>query len=198
MTAAAQNPEFSRPIAAADVGLDPVVVILHAEPSECAALARRFGLQGIDSLVVRARYHRVSARDGSGPVVRVEIDLDANVTQLSVVDLEPIEARVEDGGLITEFALEGAADIGLGTVDIGPDDIDPPEHLTDGRFDLGELAAEYLALSLDPYPRAGETDSESSALSEFAPGNADEEEKPFAVLRDWRKKSDGESGGESG
>ena len=100
--------------------------------------------------------------------------------------------------LLRPFALEGAADIGLGTVDIGPDDIDPPEHLTDGRFDLGELAAEYLALSLDPYPRAGETDSESSALSEFAPGNADEEEKPFAVLRDWRKKSDGESGGESG
>ncbi len=32
-------------------------------------------------------------------------------------------------------------------------DEDPPELIEDGRIDLGAVAAEFLALGLDPYPR---------------------------------------------
>ncbi len=30
---------------------------------------------------------------------------------------------------------------------------DPPDPIVNGRIDLGQLAAEFLALGLDPYPR---------------------------------------------
>lgn len=187
MTAESAPDEFSHPVMADRVGTEPVSVALTAGESQRAALAKRFGLQSIDRLAARARYRRVLARDGSGPVVRVEIDFDADVTQLSVVSLEPLATRIEERRLITEYALESDPDSGAAVVDISPDEIDPPEPLINGRFDLGELVAEYFALSLDPYPR--ETAGEVPAPA----GSAEPDDGPFAVLRDWRDKNDQKS-----
>jgi hypothetical protein len=188
MTAETASDDFSHPVKADSVGTEPVSVVLTAGESQRVALARRFGLQRIDRLAARVRYRRVLARDGSGPVIRVEIDLDANVSQLSVVSLEPIQARIEERRLTTEYALESEPESGAAVVDIAPDGIDPPEPLTNGRFDLGALVAEYFALSLDPYPR-------EAAGAYPAPADSDDKDDgPFAVLRAWRDKDDGENG----
>lgn len=187
MSAESAGPEFPHPIRADGVGADPVTVTLIVGERERAALARRFGLHSIDRLEARARYRRVLARDGSGPVVRVEIDIDAEVIQLSVVSLEPIKARIEERRLITEYALDGGPDSTAAVVDISPDEIDPPEPLNKGRFDLGELVAEYFALSLDPYPR------EAAGEAPVPADTAEPEDGPFAALRDWRDKYDQKS-----
>ena len=52
-------------------------------------------------------------------------------------------------------------------------DQDPPDEIVDGKIDLGALAAEFLALGLDPYPRKPGVEfaalaSEGDAGSPFA------------------------------
>ena len=41
---------------------------------------------------------------------------------------------------------------------------EPPDAIVDGKIDLGALAAEFLALGLDPYPRKPGASFESSEL----------------------------------
>ena len=54
-------------------------------------------------------------------------------------------------------------------------DDDEPDPIVDGKIDLGALAAEFLALGLDPYPR--------KPGAEFAAPVAEEDDdSPFAPL----------------
>ena len=52
---------------------------------------------------------------------------------------------------------------------------EPPDPIIEGRIDLGALAAEFLALGLDPYPRKPGVDF-------AAPADASAPASPFAVL----------------
>jgi hypothetical protein len=61
---------------------------------------------------------------------------------------------------------------------------DPPDPIIDGRIDLGALAAEFLALGLDPYPRKP---GAAFDLGEAEP----ERESPFAALARLRGEKDG-------
>ena len=54
------------------------------------------------------------------------------------------------------------------------DEEDPPDPIVDGKVDLGALAAEFLALALDPYPR--------KPGAEFAAPEVAEPDSPFAEL----------------
>ena len=66
---------------------------------------------------------------------------------------------------------------------------DPPDLIVNGLFDLGALAAEFLALALDPYPR-----KPGVSFVETAPeAEGPESVSPFAALRKIAKPQ--ESGG---
>lgn len=67
---------------------------------------------------------------------------------------------------------------------LGEDDLDPPEPLG-AEIDLGQLAVEMLALSLDPWPRAEDA---SLAPSEDARAADKTTERPFAALARLRDK----------
>ena len=61
---------------------------------------------------------------------------------------------------------------------------DPPEPIRNGHIDLGELAAEHLALALNPYPRA----PDAAIPAEFSPEPDAEEAverpiNPFSILK---------------
>ena len=57
------------------------------------------------------------------------------------------------------------------------DDEDAPDPIVDGQIDLGALAAEFMLLGLDPYPRKPGV--------EFAPpSEQDAQDTPFARLAD--------------
>jgi len=183
---AAQAPEFSRRVNADEIGDAPVAMHLVAGPEERAALARRFGLVAIDRFSAEARITRARARDESGPVIRVELAIEADLVQTCVVTLAPLAAEVRESGLIVEYALEeGGPEIGQPArrdIEIAPEAPDPPEPLEDGGFDLGELAAQHLALALDPYPRAP-----GAAVAE-GEGRPGEVESPFAALKSWPRR----------
>jgi uncharacterized metal-binding protein YceD (DUF177 family) len=169
--------EFSRLLPSERLSLLPFEVDIAADAQERAALAKRFGL--IDIAALSARLH-LSGTPRRG-VIAVEGRIRAEVTQSCVVTLEPVAARIEEDfeaffADVTEIeenddwaeaALEG--------------DHDQPEALLPEGLDLGELAAQQLAIALPAYPRSAQADS---ALSGIAAGEGDgRRPNPFHVLR---------------
>lgn len=132
------------------------------------ALAQRAGVLAVPRLV--ARLH-VRPEGKSGAVV--DGTLKATVRQICVVSLEPFDNQIEEP-ISLRFAPAEALDTDASQViEIGGED--PPEPLLDGKLDMAEVVAEFLTLSVDPYPRRpgvefvtpgeGDADEKSSAFS---------------------------------
>ena len=160
MTRPANGP-LSRVVNVERLPKDRAEVTVEASPEECAALAREFGIPAIRDLVGRFRLAGSPARLQVGGTV------EAMVTQVCTVSLEPFEAPV---GEAVEVAFT-SQDMLAGT---DAEDVELPDPIVNGRIDFGALTAEFLALGLDPYPR-------KPGIS-FEPVAAGEEEKPLASL----------------
>jgi uncharacterized metal-binding protein YceD (DUF177 family) len=159
--------EFSRRLAVERIGRTghPAWhdVTIEADGAELPGLAVRLQLPAIGALSCRFRL-----RPGPDGAIAAEGWLDAVVTQTCVVSLDEFTARVSDHFVI-RFVPAGSES----------DDIDPTSDdeipYSGGVIDLGEAAAEQLALALDPWPRKPD-----AALPEAA---TDEDASPFAALR---------------
>ncbi|MFQ5956033.1 MAG: DUF177 domain-containing protein [Kiloniellales bacterium] len=147
------TPEFSRPVAAEAVPAESEEWEFSAEPEERQALARRFDLLAVNRLSVRARL-----RPLRGGLMRVEGHISAAVEQSCVVTLEPVESRIEESFVVLYGPPSSVPEPATYEVVVSPDDDDPPEPIEHGVIDLGEVAAQQLALALDPYPRAANAD----------------------------------------
>lgn len=138
------TPEFSRAERLDTIGGGERAVAVTAKPDERAALARRFGLVAMDRLTGEFRLHREAAG------IRVRGRVRGAVTQACSVTGAPLFATVDEPVELL-FAAPPAA--GADEVELGDDSIDVMFH-DGGAIDLGEVAAETLALALDPFPRA--------------------------------------------
>jgi uncharacterized metal-binding protein YceD (DUF177 family) len=161
------TPEFSRPFRAHDIGGMNRQQMIEAEPDELAALARRFGLLSLDRLTAALELRR----EASG--VRVTGQVHASGEQACVATGEPLPFLVTEpvSLLLTETTPEGDE------IELADTDLDT-EPLSGDIIDLGEIAAQALALGLDPYPRSAKA----------APGVISEEAaraaaSPFSVLK---------------
>ena len=168
--------EFSRFVETDSVGTHRMERRISANPEERAALAKRFDLLGIDRLEAVFLLKRAG-----GGVIHVTGELAAAVTQACVVTLAPVEARIAET-FSADFV--DADRRRTDDLDLAYDEDDPPEPIRNGHIDLGELAAEQLALALNPYPRA----PGAAIPAEFSP-DADAEEEParpvnpFSILK---------------
>ncbi|UYY76045.1 YceD family protein [Sphingomonas sp. R1] len=140
------DPEFSRPHRLDQIGAGESDVQIAADEGERAALSRRFGLKAIEKL--DAVYHL--RRDAQGVVARGH--LSARLTQACVVTGDPLPARVEQDFAI-RFLPEPTTTGGEDEVELSEDECDTVFY-SGGTIDLGEAAAETMALELDPYPRS--------------------------------------------
>lgn len=136
------TPEFSRPERVDTIGSDPRAVSISATEAERAAIARRFDLIAVDRLAAELSVRRTA----SG--IAVEGKVSAAATQACAITGDPLPVTIDEpvalrfvDAAATEEELELDAD-GLDTVEI-----------ENGAVDLGEVAAETLALALDPFPR---------------------------------------------
>lgn len=136
-------------------------VTVEASQAECDALARDFGIPGIRDLVGRFDL------EGSLNRLRITGTVEALVTQVCTVSLDPFEAKVSEP-VEVEFT---DTDQFVGT---DAEDVDIPDPIVNGRIDFGALTAEFLALGLDPYPR-------KPGIA-FEERQEDADEKPFAAL----------------
>lgn len=170
-------PEFSRPVRIDTLGSAPRDVAIEADETERPALALRFGLIAVDRLEAQFTLVR------SGETVTATGTLRAAVTQSCVASGEPVEASI-DVPFAIAFSPEPEGRPG------SDEEIELSEAECDIVFyegaaiDLGEAAAETLALNLDPWPRAPQADD---ALRE-AGVKREEEVGPFAALAGLREK----------
>lgn len=160
--------EFQRRISLEELDDGEVQRTIEAERQEREALARRFDLIAVDGLWASARVYRVPG----GPLVRVEGRLIADIVQHCVVTLAALPVHIE------EVFQETFGPAGYRGSPESPE-LEVPETFDDGAVDLGELAAQMLLLSLNPYPRA--PGAETVSQSRPADG-ADDRVRPFAAL----------------
>jgi uncharacterized metal-binding protein YceD (DUF177 family) len=171
------TPEFSRPERVDTIGERERSVTIEADAAERAALAERFGLVGVDSLSAELALRR----EASGIVVRGR--MRARVRQACVVTDEPVESEIDEP-LALRFVADSEPE--AEEIELGAEDLDTVP-LEGGAIDLGEAAAETMALALDPFPRAPGAEAvlrEAGVLTEeeARPANA------FAALKDALEK----------
>jgi uncharacterized metal-binding protein YceD (DUF177 family) len=107
-----------------------------------AALAGVVGMPRLEAIVDIVRH-------GNG--LRAIGRVSATVGQTCVVTLEPLQNDVDES-IDVIFAPPSAADTAA-EEESGELDAEPPEVLSNGTADLGAVAAEFLLLGIDPYPR---------------------------------------------
>lgn len=165
---------FSRLVAVRDVPPLGTHVTLTAEAGERAALAKLLKLSEVKRL--EARLHvKPWGRDG----LAVTGEVEADVVQTCVVTLEPFDAEVREEIEVRYTAEDaGAGDLAPGAEHEA--DLDAPDVLVNGSADLGALAAEHVALGLDPYPRKPGVEASTEPAPESEPGT----HRPFAGLGD--------------
>lgn len=171
------TPEFSRSYRLDSLGgLSDVA--LSANDGERAGLARRFGLQQLDTLTATATVHP----DKRG--IEVSGRMHARAIQSCVVTGEPVAAKITQDFTIRFVAPDEAPE--AEEVELSADDCDIMEH--DGQaIDLGEAVAQTLGLALDPYPRSAGAEArlrEAGVLSESEAG-------PFGALAALKDKLQG-------
>ncbi|HEV7910892.1 MAG TPA: DUF177 domain-containing protein [Methylocella sp.] len=160
-----------------DTGLD---IRLCANETECAALAENYDLVAVQTF--EAGFH---VRKQGPKRYEVSGVLHALVTQTCAVSLEPFETLVS-APVNVDFApsrqplgepASRKMTAGAAATFGGPQD--PADPIIDGQIDLGALAAEFLALNLDLYPRKPGVTFEDMHVGAEASGT----NSPFAVLR---------------
>ena len=170
------TPEFSRPHRLDQIGTGESNITVEADEKERTALARRFDLVALDHLAARF----VLRRDATG--VRAAGHLSASVTQSCGVTGEPLPAKIEEDFAI-RFLPEPGEDESHDEIELAAEDLDTVFY-TGSALDLGETAAETLALALDPFPRspnAAEVLKQAGVISE-------EEAGPFGALAGLKDK----------
>ena len=171
------TPEFSRPERVDTVSERERVVELEARPPEREALARRFDLVAVESLTASFAVRREHA----GLTARGRVTAD--VVQACSITGEPVATRIDERADLLFVPAGPAAEA---EVELSADALDTIVY--EGReIDLGEAAAETMALALDPFPRAPGADRalrEAGVLTE-------EEARPLGKLAGLRDKLEG-------
>ena len=162
---------LSRPVSATEPPSMAIEIV--ANDTERTKLAAAYDLVAVNGLSAT-----VALTPGSKGSVTVDGRVVADIVQTCVVSLVPVDQHIDETFSV-RYVREAEAPPKPGAeVVIDPDAPDPPEVLTGPAIDVGELAEEYFALAIDPYPRA----SGAVLPSEFVEDSSDERSSPFAAL----------------
>ena len=166
--------EFSRSVSVLDLeDGDFLRQTIDADAEECQALAKRFSIAEVESLHADILLRRC------GRQMLAKTETTARVEQTCVISMRPLKLTVEDAYTRVfdpDVRPSGEFDE---TIDLDLHSDDPPEALVDDMIDLGEMVAEQLSLTLDPYPRAPGASIDPRYVEVEAP----KRDNPFAALK---------------
>jgi len=135
-------PEFSHVV---DIDRLNNPITLTPNEAECAAIAKRLELESLGSFTATITLSRIRA----GDVLRIAGHIKAELAQPCIVTLEPVPETIDE-----EFELLMSESVTEESFDPDSEDfLDMPEPLPGKSIDIGEIAVQYLALALNPYPR---------------------------------------------
>ncbi len=183
--------EFSRIYDVSGLGRDLVRVDINPTSGELLLLRDRLKVLEVKSLSANSELQRQK----KSTVIEVRIDYKTTVAQQCVATLKPVDQVIEEQFSIC-FSEEDACDPIPEGVEVVHtlEDEDPPEAIVDGKIDVVDILAEYIALALDPYPRAEEAPENVDVLDnedvQDAPETKSEEDRiyPFANLKEMMEK----------
>jgi hypothetical protein len=161
---------YSHPL---DVGLVHSVTHVRLVPDEAArkAIAKEYALHSADAFEALLEVNPLA-----NGIFRITGQLKAKVQPLCVVTLEPFPQNIDDA-VAVDFASEDViARLTKRAEENEVEDFEPPDPIIDGVIDLGQVACEFLALSLDPYPK--KPGAQFAGLGEEEPILS-----PFAALK---------------
>jgi uncharacterized metal-binding protein YceD (DUF177 family) len=161
------TPEFSRPIRIDTIGEGSRDIAIEADADERRRLAGRFGLAGIDRLEARFAVVR------EGATIVATGTVSAQVTQACSVTGEPLATTVDEAAtlrFVDGIDVEEDMELSEDALDTLP--------IENGAVDLGEAAAETMALALDPFPRAPNAEQVLRAAGVVS----EDEVQPFNAL----------------
>ena len=169
-------PEFSREIALDKITNTPFVYHIQADFKECQALAKRFGVAAINQLEASFTI----TQGVSGKLFEVDGHIHAKINQECIVSLEEFSTALS---FPIRLILRNYGKDDLQTLDynLNLDEEDVEDLRGKSVFDLGEIAAQYLSLAIDPYPRS------PTAELQNKPAQTDSY-NPFQKLKDFQKK----------
>ena len=149
-------------------------------------LRQRLNILSVEAFSVEAR---VLPWKKNG--VRIEGHIKADVQQACVVTLKPLPELVDEPFVITllpkghPFMRKSDDSVTVGEMVIDPEGEDPPEEFEGEQVDVGYYAEEFLALSLDDYPRAADVEFSGHVEDKGGPDSAD---NPFSALAGLKQK----------
>jgi hypothetical protein len=169
---------FSRLLEVDNLPEPSLLVTVEADRSECDLLAKQVGIAAVDALTATFKVQREGVTG-----VRLSGEIRARVEQTCVVSLEIFAADIVEP-VDVHFLPQVELRDWTSPVDrFDPlSDVDPPDPIIEGKIDLGQIAAEFLALGLDPYPRKPGAEF---SYEEKLPHDGDE--SVFAVLQKLKK-----------
>lgn len=162
-------PEFSRRIDIREIGDKPVQ--LSADPAECAALARRFGIVAVLRLDAQV------SLELRGNTIKAAGQFAADIIQSCAVSAEDLPVHIAEP-LTIRFVPARPAPHGETEIELVAEDCDEIEY-SGTAFDLGEEVAQCLAVAIDPFrvgPMAEEARRKAGLLDPQGAG-------PFAALK---------------
>ncbi len=186
-------PEWSHKTDVTDIGDVPVRKTMTASPQQRKDLARRLDVESLDRVEARL----VITRTDGNRLLHVAGTLEASVTQLCVVTLDPVSSDIsceiegwfaEENHIVSIAKARHERQSRKADAEVEMlDERDDPEAIIDGHIDLGELVSQHLMLALDPYPHKEGVVLEDIAPSVAGGGTPEKRVNPFAALKDWKK-----------
>lgn len=170
------EPLFSRPYIAEEIPANGVTGLIEASEGERDQIAAALDLAALESFSMKFQLSRAKPHHFklSGRIV-------ASAIQTCVVSLKPVRTKLDDEIDVEFWPPEDVArietDLESGSI---PVPLEGPEPILDGIVDVGHLAYEHLASSLDLYPKAAGEQFEwnsPDAQQEDVPSD-----RPFAEL----------------
>lgn len=189
-SAPALPPEWTHYIETEDITpTAPITRTIEADEETRTLLARRVNVEDIQSCSAQVTLTRENPHR-----IHVQGMLHAQLRQLSVKSLTPLETKIEepfeawyadlDQAVPLARARQRAAKSADGEQPMLEEHEDP-EPITDGRINLGELAAQYLSLTVNPYPKDPAEADEDLSVDEGV-----QDENPFAKLSALKNRAD--------
>ncbi len=192
MTRKSSESKFSRLCDVDGLGRELVRIEFDPNEAELAGLRDRLNVQDVKFLQAKVELQRQE----NSTLVDVHVAYKTVVVQQCVVKLEPVEQEIEEefSVLFAEAEDLEVTPVGVEIVHTLEDD-DPPDMIVDGKIDVADVIAEYIALALDPYPRTAEVADEAYDAKVTEAGQNDplensENERiyPFANLKEMMEK----------
>lgn len=149
--------EWTYQINADGVSQDERTFSFSANEDEKKDLARRLSVESVGKAEAKITVCRLDNKR----IIRTHGIIDAEIVQNCVISMDPIDQKIKDEFeaffanpddvvSLTKIRHERKAHIEGSEQEI-LDEQDDPEPIVNGKIDLGELATQFLSLSIDPY-----------------------------------------------